>query len=98
MFTEQEKEVLTKIGEFFLLKNNQNYAETEIQLRKMQITDILVTKERITVTLRRPGLLFGVRGRLITELQEYLGVEVAVVEAQDRNLYEWLIPIRIDVY
>lgn len=83
MFTEQEKEVLTKIGEFFLLKNNQNYSETEIQLRKMQITDILVTKERITVTLRRPGLLLGFRGGLITELQEYLGVEIAIVEAQE---------------
>jgi hypothetical protein len=89
---------IEKIGHFFLKRNNNDYQETEKYLFSMRITGILVFPDEIIVTLRRPGLLIGKRGELITALREYMGKEIRIVEDVSPDIYLHLVPMYYSDY
>lgn len=86
-------EIVEKIGEFFLELNGKNYEKTERILRNMEITRVdLLSKSKIMILLRRPGLLIGPKGQTIDGLSKHLKMEIQIVEDTQTNLYDYLIP------
>lgn len=83
---EKTCEVCEKIGQFYLQKHNGNYNKAAIEIAKLGITGILVSNKRIIIQLYRPGLLIGVRGENVENLQEFLGINLHI---EEESLPKW---------
>ena len=68
----QQRYVAELIGEYYLLKNNNDYTKTQEELRNLGVHEIKTFMHTITITLMRPGLLIGRRGENIENLQKYI--------------------------
>lgn len=96
MIPDNVREVASRIGAFYLQKNNGDFKATEAEILKLQISNISVDDKlprsvSIAITTARPGLLIGKRGQNIDALSKFLGTEVKVIEDRD-PLIAWLVP------
>ena len=71
MIPPEVQEIAMQIGQFFLNKNNDDYAKTEQEIEKMRIDKISIAEETVTIELCRPGILIGRKGVQIDALQEF---------------------------
>ena len=53
---------------------NQNQREDIPSLNKLGITDIELEGKKLVITLQRPGLLIGLKGKTLDELYKYLSI------------------------
>ena len=99
-----EKEVCAEIGNFFLVKNGGDYEKTRVEMEALRVTGVSVanfilpsgkTSSPVTITLERPGLLIGYRGKTIKSLEQSLKRPVLVKEDLT-NLSYYLIPTNYD--
>lgn len=96
--------VAKAIGRFYLKKHKGDYAAAELELFRLQITDIKVTKDRIEITLGRPGMLIGLRATNIDNLEKFLQAEVGLpttinglnIVETSFHIYDILIPRKPD--
>lgn len=91
MFTDREIDVLRQIGVFFLNENGGCYHKTEQLIQKIGIAEIMLIGNKLTLTVKRPGLLIGRRGVTIDKLQDHLGLEIRLVEVKE-DILDYLIP------
>lgn len=89
------QEAAAAIGEFYLRKNNGDYAATEKEINQLRITKLEINENALCITATRIGLLLGRRGSNIDALakfiQEHMQMKIHIIEDQD-CLYEYLIP------
>ena len=114
--TQEVKKLAAEIGLFFLHKNEEDYAKTRQEIQNMGITRLeikmlpnrkndgnpsrLFIEKCLEITLARPGLIIGPKGRLITELQEHLNsldepISLRIVEEEHR-IECYIIPYEYD--
>jgi len=91
MFSNKVKEIAAQIGNFFLVKNKNDYVITQKEIESLRISNITVSDNSVTIELGRPGLLIGPRGRQISDLQRYLGLEILIIEKE--TIVDYLVPI-----
>ena len=92
MLSEQDKEAASKIGAFYLQKNNRDFKATEKEIMDLRISKVRVLDNKvIEITAERVGLLIGRRGVNIDSLIKFLGVNVHIIEEADPITY-YLIP------
>lgn len=92
-FDPQTVEVLNRIGEFCLRQFSRNYKTTEQFLLSLKITSVeLISRDKISIKLRRPGLLIGPKGQTIDGLSKFLNMEIKIIEDTDPNIYDHLVP------
>jgi len=68
------------IGQFYLRRHNGDYAKACSDIELLRITDIELGVGEITITLCRPGLLIGVKGSTIRQLEEFLCCKIKIKE------------------
>lgn len=95
MLSTEVRDVASRIGHFYLEKNHGDYKETEIEIRRLGITKLVVEPDKITITLERPGLIIGKRGGNLDSLTKRLGKTVRIEEEND-PLNAWLIPYPLE--
>ena len=90
------QEFAGKIGQFYLEKRNFDYDETAEDLERLRIANIEFdeTKKELKISLSRPGLLIGQKGKNIEDLTKALGVNIKIVEVG--NWLDFLVPISPD--
>lgn len=59
-------------GEDYRKAQEDAHSAAAEEIHNLDITALDIEDERVTITLRRPGLLIGLRGNNIIALQEYL--------------------------
>lgn len=92
MLTQEIKDIAMQIGQFFLNRNNGDYVKTEKQITDMRINNIsLSTDGKLVIELSRPGLLIGRKGIQITDLTNYMGRPIHIVETME-HVYDYLVP------
>ena len=91
MLDNETKETAAIIGQFFLKKNNYDYIATAKELESLRINDLTVMYERIVIHTSRPGMLIGSRGSQISELSEWLGKKLHIVETKE-TILDYLVP------
>jgi ribosomal protein S3 len=91
MLDQKVRDVAKKIGNFYLLKNNGDYAKTEEEINSLQISKIEVTDDTVAITTNRPGLLIGRRGTNVDMLTEALKMKIKIIEEEDA-IINWLVP------
>lgn len=100
------KDIAGLIGEFYLQKNNGNYAAAEHEIRKLNITELsisiteLTDDAKVVITLGRPGLIIGRKGENYEKLAQFLrqtaGYGLEIMEAKEQ-LLDYLIPYNPEV-
>jgi ribosomal protein S3 len=107
-YTKQEKEIISKIGRFFLERNlkksdnetkvHQVYLQTRKEIQILGITRIVLTSDNeIEIHLDRPGLLIGKKGEQINALSKYMEqYGINKIQILEDNLFEYLIPVDYD--
>ena len=96
MITEDIKDVASKIGFYYLQKNNNDYKKTYQELESLRIQQILVLdSSTITIILSRPGLLIGVRGTNLDNLEKFINKSIYIVEARE-TILDYLMPMNLD--
>ena len=91
MLSDAVKETATKIGQFYLEKNNGDFKATEIEINRTHITQIDVTCDAISIYTERPGVLIGKYGENILALEKFLNIKLCIIE-EDDALSDYLIP------
>lgn len=91
MFTDREIDVLGQIGIFFLNENGGCYHKTEQFIRNIGIAEIMLIGNKLTLTVKRPGLLIGRRGMTFDKLKDHLGLEIHLIEVKE-DILDYLIP------
>lgn len=91
--TDESKEVAARIGNFYLRKNNGDYAASQKEIEQLRISKVEVTVDGncVIITTARPGLVIGRRGQNIDALTDALRMKVRIVEEAD-PLDSYLIP------
>ena len=93
MLSDQVKDIASKIGAFYLRKNNGDYTATEKEIVDLRIMKIEVAVNKaVVITIGRPGLLIGKRGTNVDALSKFLQTEIKIIEDMD-NLHSWLVPV-----
>ena len=99
MLSDKVRNLATGIGNFYLLKNEGDYARTERELLALGITKLEFLdhnekgepEDSLHITLNRPGLLIGRKGSNVDALTADLKVKIIVHEDTD-SLLSALIP------
>lgn len=73
------KDYLRMIGELFFKKTN-DCQKTNEKIERLGIVDAYMEDERLVLKTTRPGKLIGVKGKTISEIEEYLNVSVKIIE------------------
>lgn len=84
-------EAAANIGQFYLRKNNGDYEKTADEIMRLCITDVSVAEDVVTVTTKRPGLLIGMRGERVGQLEDFLNQKIKIVETEG-SAVDYLIP------
>lgn len=96
MITEAVKDVASKIGFYYLQKNNNDYKKTYQELESLRIQQIIVLDiDTITIILSRPGLLIGKHGTNLENLKKYIDKSIYIVEATE-TILDYLMPLNLD--
>jgi ribosomal protein S3 len=66
------KIVLSEIGYYYLELNKWNKEKTKKTLDNLKITNISINNKNISIKLARPGLLIGLHGKNIDNLNLYI--------------------------
>jgi hypothetical protein len=86
------RDIAKKIGEFYLIKNDECYNDAADELLKLQITNIQINENIVSITTNRPGMLIGKRASNVDQLEEFIEKKIKIIECKD-NLYNYLIPV-----
>ena len=99
--TEKEKVILQKMGNYFYEEKAQSlgdnatktliYEETKKLLYDLKIQQIILAGSNLVVVTSRPGLLIGLRGKRITQLKEYLGLNIEIREYEGPELETFML-------
>lgn len=97
MISNEIQEICRHIGQFYLAKNDHDYRATQNEIEHLQITKIEIdTDKKLTIESNRPGILIGVRGKNIEELNTYLqtnaGISHLLIREAPDCLLNYLIP------
>ena len=92
-YSKKEKELFTKIGEFFLEKNSGDFGKAQEAIELLGITRISLSSNEMTICLRRPGLLIGKKGERIDALSKYLKPFVRTILIEEDELVDYLTPV-----
>lgn len=96
MLSDEVREVASQIGQFYLQKNDYDYAATEKEITSLRVTTLEIKEGKVVITLARPGLIIGRKGENIGNLAKFLNRKIHIVEDQD-PLYYWLVPSPFDL-
>src|SRR5688572_12839583 len=88
---EEVKRIAKKIGNFYYHKNQKDIVKTNLDLDRLGIQKIEFVGADLMIHTCRPGILIGVRGQNITELEKHLGLKIRIYEVKDHIRY-WLHP------
>jgi ribosomal protein S3 len=89
--TEQEKEVLMKIGEFFYAECGEDLKKTTERLYNLRIKQVIVAGTTVLIETSRPGLLIGKRGSTIDGLKKCLGMDIHIREYEGDELEQFML-------
>ena len=97
MISQEIKRVCYHIGQFYLAKNDNDHRAAQSELERIHITKIEFDEnKKLTIESNRPGLVIGVKGRNIEELNTYLQTNAGIKELLIREatdcLLNYLIP------
>jgi len=92
--------IAIKIGEFYLEKNKdtdtlKNFNKATEEIYSLGITQLILKRNKIIITLQRPGVLIGKRGENIDSLSKFLNMEIDIKED---NIISWILPIYMDSF
>lgn len=93
MVTQEERQVLQAIWDFYLKKTG-SYEEARAEICRLWITDVQVFLDKVTITAVHIGRLIGKRGKNIDALAKHLDRKVHLIEEEKLS---WLIPLPADV-
>lgn len=89
----EKNRMLSDIGYFYFLKNNQDLKKTNEEIENLKIRNIDFKENILTISLERPGLLIGKRGEnfenLKTYLQKNIKEKIKIEIIEDTSLF-WL--------
>lgn len=92
--TPEQELVAYKISDFYLRKHEHNYENAGNAVSQLNITDIQVKEDKISIYLSRPGLLIGRKGQNIEALQIFLNKPIEIFESFSWN--DILVPQPLD--
>lgn len=93
MLEPEVKDVAQRIGQFYLAKHNNDYDATATELLRLQITQLTIEDDVVTITTARPGLLIGKRGQNVEALENHLNAKVKIKEELN-SLFDWIMPVK----
>lgn len=73
--------ICQKIGEYYLDKCERDFVITADKILALQIQNVEVSEDIVTITTARPGMLIGKRGENLDALEKILGKKIKVVES-----------------
>lgn len=82
------KDIAHKIGAYYLQKNNNDPKKAIEEIERLQIFNLEVSDNLITVYTSRPGLFIGPYGRNIETIAKYLEKPVHIIEVGNSLLDE----------
>jgi ribosomal protein S3 len=93
----ENREVARLIGEFYLSKNipsKEAYEKARENIVSLGIVDIKTFRDTIIITLQRPGLLIGRKGKNIDELQKFIQTKTKYrkIDIKEDKIISCLIP------
>jgi hypothetical protein len=91
----EERAIARIIGNFYLDKNKGDYKKTHEEIFSLQITQIKLNDNTISITLSRPGLIIGRRGENLDMLQRYLTQQLKFyhkIEIVEDKILSYLYP------
>lgn len=86
------QDLFDKFWLFYYNKHNQNYDKAAEEIRRLDITELDIEDGRVTIKLRRPGILIGMKGNNITDLIDFLGTKVHIEEEPTATIADQIIP------
>lgn len=89
-FSEEQKDIAHKIGQFYLIKNNYNYEVAAEQIIVCGITDLQVVEEEVEIHCTKPGLLLGKKCLNLLALADHLGLPIKIIESN--SIVDFIIP------
>jgi hypothetical protein len=92
--TKEEENIGYKINYFYCEKHKGNIEAAAKEVRSLKIKEIEIKGDTVEISLARPGLLIGRRGKNINALSEVLGMKTSVVEC-----FHWediIVPLEYD--
>jgi ribosomal protein S3 len=99
MLSKPIRDVAETIGQFYLQKNNGDYAATAQEIANLRIVKLDPTGDSVSITTGRPGILIGRRGITIIALSKFIHekmqLKIKIIEDTD-NLQDCLTPRRDD--
>jgi len=75
--------ILRKFAEFYLDKNEGNLEYARDEIRRLGIKGIYLDDNDLVVTLSKPGLFIGRYGNNIINLENYLKVNLRIIESEN---------------
>jgi ribosomal protein S3 len=66
------KKIIQEIGYYYYAKNNSNVQRSNEEINDLQITNIKLNDDEVTIELSRPGLLIGFKGQNLDNLKRFL--------------------------
>jgi ribosomal protein S3 len=99
-YSSDGKDVVRRIGYFFLQKNKMDCRKTRQEIERLGITRIEYHAKDtlIKIELARPGILIGRKGLQLQALLDFLkqelpdNIPVSKIETDEDNLTDFLIP------
>lgn len=87
------RDLARKFAEFYVQKHR-DYDKARQEVLSLQVTKfdfvLTATERRLRITLLRPGLLIGTKGKNIEKLTEFLNIKIHIVE--DTSEMRFLLP------
>jgi len=90
-----QQELYSKFWQFYYQKCNKDYDRAVEQIHRLHLTQLeilSVTDGLVYIKLRRPGLLMGIKGRNLIELEKFLGFHLYIVEDVSVSVTDLIIP------
>lgn len=87
-----QQHLFDRFWEFYYNKHDENFDKAAEEIRRLDITELDIEDGRVTIKLRRPGILIGVKGNNITDLIDFLGTKVHIEEEPQASIADRIIP------
>lgn len=93
-FSNEVHEAAQKLGQFYLLKNHNDYNKAEEEIRSLGIIKLEVIDNTICVHLSRVGMFIGAKGLNLQKLEKFLGNPIKIYE--ENNIVDLIVPVNYD--
>lgn len=80
-----------KIGAYFLAKFDGDYVKSIDHVYDLRIEKVEVSKDAVTITTSRPGLLIGRMGKDYEGLCGYLKIKIKIVESREESYTDLIV-------